>query len=140
MSTSKKTLEALCELINTATGSPLTPYTRTESGLTANIGNFHLSGAYGGVCVHRMHNDGGGITEPIWSGHISKAKAETKMRAYLAGLEMPKKETANTRLIAAAPDLLQVTKDFLLLAALHDWEGAAIDFAKATLSKAEGVK
>jgi hypothetical protein len=47
---------------------------------------------------------------------------------------------ANAQLIAAAPDLLQVTKDFLLLAALHDWEGAAIDFAKATLSKAEGVK
>ena len=91
MSTSKKTLEALCELINKATGSPLTPYTRTESGLTANIGNFHLSGAYGGICVHRMHNDGGGITEPIWSGHISKAKAETKMRAYLAGLEMANK-------------------------------------------------
>jgi len=51
------------------------------------------------------------------------------------------KETeANAHLIAAAPDLLQVTKDFLLLAALHDWEGAAIDFAKATLAKAEGVK
>jgi hypothetical protein len=47
---------------------------------------------------------------------------------------------ANARLIAAAPDLLQVTKDFLLLAALHDWEGAAIDFAKATLAKAEGVQ
>ena len=47
---------------------------------------------------------------------------------------------ANARLIAAAPDLLQVTKDFLLLAALHDWEGATIDFAKATLAKAEGVK
>jgi hypothetical protein len=44
------------------------------------------------------------------------------------------------RLIAAAPDLLQVARDFLLLAALHDWEGAAIDFAKATLAKAEGVK
>jgi hypothetical protein len=49
-------------------------------------------------------------------------------------------QNANARLIAAAPDLLQVTKDFLLLAALHDWEGAAIDFAKATLAKAEGVK
>ena len=49
-------------------------------------------------------------------------------------------DEANACLIAAAPDLLQVTKDFLLLAALHDWEGAAIDFAKATLSKAEGVK
>ena len=47
---------------------------------------------------------------------------------------------ANARLIAAAPDLLQVTKDFLLLAALHDWEGAAIDFAKTTLAKAEGGK
>ena len=45
---------------------------------------------------------------------------------------------ANARLIAAAPDLLQVAKDFLLLAQLHDWEGAAIDFAKATLAKAEG--
>ncbi len=47
---------------------------------------------------------------------------------------------ANANLIAAAPDLLQVTKDFLLLAALHDWEGAAIDFAKATLAKAEGAQ
>jgi hypothetical protein len=47
---------------------------------------------------------------------------------------------ANARLIAAAPELLQVARDFLLLAALHDWEGAAIDFAKATLAKAEGVK
>ena len=40
--------------------------------------------------------------------------------------------------IVAAPDLLQVARDFLLLAALHDWEGAAIDFAKAAVSKAEG--
>lgn len=45
---------------------------------------------------------------------------------------------SNARLIAAAPELLQVTRDFLLLAQLHDWEGAAIDFAKATLAKAEG--
>lgn len=88
MSTSIKTLEALCKQINKATGSPLTPYTRTESGLTANIGNFHLSEAYGGICVHRMHNADGGITEAIWGGHISKAKAETKMRGYLAELEM----------------------------------------------------
>ncbi len=49
-------------------------------------------------------------------------------------------QNSNARLIAAAPELLQVARDFLLLAALHDWEGAAIDFAKATLAKAEGVK
>jgi hypothetical protein len=27
-----------------------------------------------------------------------------------------------------------------LLAALHDWDGAAIDFARATVAKAEGMK
>lgn len=146
MSTSKKTLEKLCELINTATGSPLTPYTRTESGLTANIGNFHLSGAYGGVCVHRMHNQSGGVTEPIWSGHISKAKAETKMRAYLAGLEMPKKETANARLIAAAPDLLAAAEALVEFADSNNCINLtgklaeAVGLARAALAKAEGVQ
>ena len=139
MSTSKKTLEKICELINTATGSPLTPYTRTESGLVANLGNFHLSGAYGGVCVHRMHNQSGGVTEPIWSGHISKGKAEVKMRAYLAGLEMPKKETANARLIAAAPDLLAALKAMLNRygdKSKHPFCDASIA-ARAAIAKAE---
>ena len=139
MSTIKKTLEALCELINTATGSPLTPYTRTESGLTANLGNFHLSGAYGGVCVHRMHNQSGGVTEPIWSGHISKGKAEVKMRAYLAGLEMPKKETANARLIAAAPDLLAALKAMMVTESeLRDVNCTVMQNAIAAIAKAEG--
>jgi hypothetical protein len=44
----------------------------------------------------------------------------------------------NARLIAAAPDLLQAVKDFLLLATLHDWEGAAIDNAREALRKAKG--
>jgi hypothetical protein len=145
MSTSKKTLEALCELINTATGSPLTPYTRTESGLTANLGNFHLSGAYGGVCVHRMHNQSGGVTEPIWSGHISKAKAETKMRAYLRGLEMPKAEAANAQLIALAPDLLEALYDALpCVEESEEFDkphGPKLSLKiRALLAKAEGVK
>jgi hypothetical protein len=45
---------------------------------------------------------------------------------------------ANARLIAAAPDLLQAVEDFLLLATLHDWEGAAIDNAREALRKAKG--
>jgi hypothetical protein len=49
-------------------------------------------------------------------------------------------ESANAHLIAASPELLQVARDFLLLAALHDWDGAAIDFARATVAKAEGMK
>ena len=45
---------------------------------------------------------------------------------------------ANAQLIAAAPDLLQAVEDFLLLATLHDWEGAAIDNAREALRKAKG--
>lgn len=66
---------------------------------------------------------------------------QTRMLAFMVRNEdlFPVEESdANAYLIAAAPDLLQVTKDFLLLAQLHDWEGAAIEFAKATLAKAEG--
>jgi hypothetical protein len=46
----------------------------------------------------------------------------------------------NAPLLSAAPELLQVARDFILLAALHDWDGAAIDFARATVAKAEGMK
>jgi len=46
---------------------------------------------------------------------------------------------ANARLIAASPDLLQVCKDFVLLADLHDWEGAAIDHARTVIKQATGA-
>ena len=88
MRTSIKTLEKLCDWINEATGSPMTPYTGDENGnMRANIGNFHLSLAYGGVCIHRMANDGGGVTTPIFQAHLPKKEAEARMRAFLRGLE-----------------------------------------------------
>jgi hypothetical protein len=87
MATSIKTLEALCGSINEATDSPSTPYTRTASGLKANLGNYHLSRAYGGVCVQRMDTEGGGVSTPIWCGYVPKREAEGKMRAFLRGLE-----------------------------------------------------
>lgn len=46
-----KQLEALCDRLNKLTRSPLTPYTRTGNSFKANIGNYHLSHAYGGVCL-----------------------------------------------------------------------------------------
>jgi hypothetical protein len=51
----------------------------------------------------------------------------------------PEETEANARLIAAAPELLQVAEDFILLADLHDWEGAAIDNARAVIAKAKGA-
>jgi hypothetical protein len=90
MRTSRKTLELLVAQINTATGSPATPYTRTVEKFTANIGNYHLSWAYGGVFVHRMATDGGGVTTPIFRGHIPKREAEIAIRAFLSGIHAAK--------------------------------------------------
>jgi len=90
MRTSIKTLEALCDWINEATNSPKTPYTRVDGRMKGNVGNYHLSQAYGGVCVHLMANESGGVSTPIWSGHIPKREAESQMRAFLRGLELNK--------------------------------------------------
>lgn len=88
MRTSIKTLELLCAQINTLTGSPATPWTRGEDGRNrANVGNYHLSEAYGGVCLHQMHNEGGAVTTPLVSYHVPKKELEIAMRAFIAGLE-----------------------------------------------------
>jgi hypothetical protein len=41
-------------------------------------------------------------------------------------------------LISAAPDLLQVVADYVLLCELHDYVGAVPDAARAALRKAKG--
>lgn len=87
MRTTVNTLNALLREINVAKDMPLKPYTRTDGKLKANVGNYHLSQAYGGVCVHRMANEHGGCTTPIWHGHIPKREAESMIRAYMRGME-----------------------------------------------------
>lgn len=88
MRTSIKTLETLCRWINERTGSPLEPHTKDENGkLRANIGNYHLSGACGGYCLHRMHNESGGVTTPLVNGHVPKRDLELAMRAFLTGID-----------------------------------------------------
>ena len=42
------------------------------------------------------------------------------------------------RLISAAPDLLQVARDYVLLCQLHGMEGAVLDSALSAIAKAEG--
>ena len=41
-------------------------------------------------------------------------------------------------LISAAPDLLQVVEDYLLLCKLHDYVGAVPDAARSAIAKAKG--
>jgi hypothetical protein len=46
--------------------------------------------------------------------------------------------TPNARLIASAPELLQVVADYILLCDLHDYVGAVPDAAREALRKAKG--
>jgi hypothetical protein len=80
----EKHLQAIVDRLNRITGSPMKPY----EGNKAQIGNYHLSHAYGGVCLHRMHNDAGGVSSPLSTGHITKRELAGLMHAFMAGMEM----------------------------------------------------
>ena len=58
---------------------------------------------------------------------------------HVTGATSPNLEgEADARLIASAPDLLQVARDYVLLCELHDMGGAVLQSAKAAIAKAEG--
>jgi len=86
----KKQLQARIDTINSILGMPETPYTRTDEKLVANIGNFSLSQAYGGYGVHLMCNEHGGVSTPIWNGHIPARDAYDRISAFIAGLTFKK--------------------------------------------------
>lgn len=86
----KSDIDAVVERINRITGSPLEPYTKTgevpNQKYSANIGNYHLSGAYGGYALHRIDNESGGIRDVLGSGHLSKRDLYDRMQAFIRGL------------------------------------------------------
>jgi hypothetical protein len=86
----KKNLQARIETINSILNRPATPYSQVDGKLNANIGNFSLSQCYGGYCVHLMVNDGGGVSTPIWNGHIPARDAYERISAFIAGLQFSK--------------------------------------------------
>jgi hypothetical protein len=88
----KKELESLVDLINISTNSPVHPWTRTADGLRANIGNYHIDHAYGGVQLNRMSNVSGGVTAPLGLDFCSKREMAEKLRAFLRGIEAVKGE------------------------------------------------
>ena len=68
----EKMLESRVNHLNKLTNSPETSYTKSESGqYVANIGNYHLSFAYGGVALERMECAGGSVSGPSGGGASS---------------------------------------------------------------------
>ena len=87
-----KDLEIRVAHLNEATGMPAAPYTKgKDDKFHCNIGNYHLSQAYGGVCVHQMSNENGGVREPIWSGHVPKREALERLSAFIRGMDTKQK-------------------------------------------------
>lgn len=83
-----KDLETVVARINGMTNSPQTPYTKgTDGKFTANVGNYHLDGACGGWKLVRMGNPGGGISDVLHSGFVSKRELYHLMHAFINGLE-----------------------------------------------------
>lgn len=86
-----KDLRSVCARLNRATNSPMDAYTRSEDGkFKANIGNYHISQAYGGYCLHRMHNEGGGVSTPLNCGHIPARELYNNMLSFIYGVESTK--------------------------------------------------
>ena len=85
----QKDLEAVVTRINKTTGNPTESYIRGEDGrYHAQIGNYHISGAYGGVSLHQMANDGGGVHDVFSCGHVTKRDLYNRMQAFINGLEV----------------------------------------------------
>jgi hypothetical protein len=84
MRVSIQQLKDLCTYINELKGTPIKPYDRIEGQFKANIGNYHLYQAYGAVGLHRMCNEGGGITEIL--SLSTKKELYDKMHAYIKGI------------------------------------------------------
>lgn len=82
-------LEAQVRHLNDLTNSPQSTWIETNGKYLAQIGNYHLSGAYGGYGLHRIVTLGGGVDD-IFYGHYSKRELYEKIDAYLRGIEQGK--------------------------------------------------
>jgi hypothetical protein len=79
-------LEAKARTLNGMTKSPVEPSRMVDGKWTANVGNYHVSGANGGYCLHRTATEGGGVRDVFDCGHISARELAGLMSAYMAGL------------------------------------------------------
>lgn len=89
-----KDLRAVCDRLNRVTGSPMEYAQPYQKGVPfcSNVGNYHISQAYGGYCLHRVSNTGGGVSTPLSTGHIPARDLYDRMHAYLSGFAAGKGE------------------------------------------------
>ena len=87
---SEKQLQGMCDRLNGLTGSPVKPYIDG----VAQIGNFHISHAYGGVSLGRISNQSGGTSDPLFQyGHCPKRELYSKIYCFIQGIELQLSKT-----------------------------------------------
>ena len=84
----RSVLESKANTINKLLNSPLESSRMVDGKWFANVGNFHISGAYGGYSLHRMVNESGGCFDVLTNGHISAKELAGLMSAFIYGLQM----------------------------------------------------
>ena len=84
-----KDLEYQVNYLNKLTGNDPTPWetSSVDGKMKANIGNYHLSGAYGGQALHQMSTENGGIHDISKRGYMTKSALHEWIAAYIAGIE-----------------------------------------------------
>ena len=96
-----KDLQAVVNRINGKLKTPTQPYAQNADGShTAQIGCYHLSWDYDGVCLHQITNLGGGCRTVVCGGHVTKRQLYEMMHAFISGLD--EREVADSLLQRAA--------------------------------------
>ena len=89
-------IEHMALAINKQLGTPLEYFARDSNGdpvrtpratWEIELGHYHISRAYGGVCLHRTDNEFGGVGDVFNCGHVPKRDLYNRMRGFLAGVE-----------------------------------------------------
>jgi len=90
-----KQLERKIALLNEITGNPDKPWRKevNENGVIhrANIGNYHLSGAYGGYKVERMEAMNGSTSDILNTGFTTKRELLNAISYFIEGIRLDKR-------------------------------------------------
>ena len=71
-------LREMVDHINDAAGTSRKPYIDG----VAQLGNYHISFAYGGVSLHQIYNKAGGIVDVFRRGHMPKRDLYNLMYSF----------------------------------------------------------
>ncbi len=90
MNITKIMLTEQVERLNVLTSNPLTPWTLVKTGreVTANIGNYSLDWAYGGVQLQQVCTESGGITHPLNTGYATKKVCFDAIYDFIIGIKV----------------------------------------------------